>query len=303
MQLTTLADKAKHYPQHLWILAKSKVVLVMLLCSYTGMLISPGIGQQQSRALYGLLGIGLHAIASAAYNQWYEQSIDSHMQRTKHRPLATGSISNQEALIFCALTYVLGCIILWYGTNSLATMLSSITALGYGIIYTQWLKPSTPQNIVIGGITGAMPPLLGWSCIQPSIDHEPLLLVLLVFVWTPAHFWPLAIHNKNDYAHTKIPMLPNTHGIAFTKTSILGYSYLTSVVSLLPFCTHMSSEIYLICAIIINLRWLGHAHHFMHHTTHAMPFFKFSILYIISIFSILVLDHNIMQHYHGPLFI
>ena len=184
------------------------------------------------------------------------------------------------------------CINKFFYNNYLSAALTLGTTLGYSVMYTKLLKPTTPQNIVIGGLSGAMPPLLGWSAMTGTIAVEPLLLVLIVFLWTPAHFWPLAIEHVDDYAKTKWPMLPVTHGIAFTKASIISYALLTSASSLLPYCVKMTGEIYLVSALVLNIRWLYLCKKLWNDTSQAMPAFKFSITYLIVLFTMLLLDHR-----------
>ncbi len=273
------------------ILSKAKVVIMMLFASLTGMLIAPKNLQQPSTMLLGLLGIGLHAISSATLNQLFEKNIDQQMQRTQKRPLASKTMSKHSASILALTSFTLGSIILWQGTTPTATYLSILTTLSYAIIYTRILKPITPQNIVIGGLSGAMPPLLGWACLQPQIQVQPIILVLIIFAWTPAHFWPLAIHNREDYQRAALPMLPNTHGVDFTTHSILAYTVLTSACSLLPFCVGLCSYYYLIAANILNFRFIYMAYQL--HCTKQQPIkvFAYSIIYLYILFAFLIADH------------
>ncbi|MEC8063320.1 MAG: heme o synthase [Pseudomonadota bacterium] len=278
-------------------LCKSKVVMVMLSASLVGMLITPNHYHNIPTMLAGLLGIGMCACAGAACNHLLESNIDQKMTRTAKRPLANQKISSLSVCIFGCILLSLGVLILYNYTNLLTTKLTLATTIGYAYIYTRWLKPATPQNIVIGGLSGAMPPLLGWTSLTNSISAEPLLLVLIIFTWTPAHFWPLAIHNINDYQKAQLPMLPNTHGIAFTKVAILAYAYLTSAVSLLPFCIGSQSYFYLMGTVVLNIYWLYLSHKLQRNTQIAMQVFSFSIKYIMGLFCLILLDHTIVSYH------
>lgn len=273
-------------------LIKMKVVIVMMFSSVIGMLITPKFHTSISKIITGIIGISMSACASAALNHIFDKNEDKKMQRTQSRPLAAQKIPPQTALIFSIIIIALSTAILAFCNNLLCAILTLTTTIGYSILYTKWLKPTTPQNIVIGGLSGAMPPLLGWTSITGEISVEPLLLVLIVFTWTPAHFWPLAIHHSQDYAKTKWPMLPVTHGIEFTKLSILAYAALTTASSMLPFCIQMTGKTYLIITSIVNMRWLYLCFKLWKDTKKAMPVFKFSIVYIVIIFSALLIDHQ-----------
>ena len=278
-------------------LCKSKVVLVMLAASLVGMALTPAHTQEPLTILSGLMGIGLAACGSAALNHLFEADIDKKMARTAQRPLAKKALPAQAVLTFSLLLITLSTAILIYTTNMLATLLTLSTTLGYAVLYTRWLKPATPQNIVIGGLSGAMPPLLGWSCLTGTIAAEPIALVLIIFCWTPAHFWPLAIHNRKDYAKTTLPMLPNTHGIAFTQTAILAYAYLTFAVSFLPFCLHTAGWLYLGGNLLLNSKWLYLAHQLKKDIRLAMPVFLYSITYLYCLFILLIVDHLFFNSY------
>ena len=280
-------------------LCKSKVVLVMLGASLVGMLLTPSKFHHIIPMLAGLIGIGFCACSGAACNHLLEMHIDQKMQRTKKRPLASHQVEAHTVAVFAGILAICGIAILFIFTNSLTTQLTLATTIGYAYIYTRWLKPSTPQNIVIGGLSGAMPPLLGWTSLTNSISAEPLLLVLIIFTWTPAHFWPLAIHNFKDYDKAQLPMLPNTHGIAFTKMAILAYAYLTLASSLLPYCIGSQSIFYLLAALLLNYRWLVLAHKLYRNTQYAMKLFSFSITYILALFSSLLIDHLFMTTHYG----
>ena len=273
-------------------IVKLKVVIVMMFSSLIGMLITPNSLQDISKILSGISGISLAACASAALNHLFDKDEDKKMQRTQNRPLAKEKLSPTTAKSFAIFSIILSTGLLWTLNNPLCATLTLTTTIGYSILYTKWLKPTTPQNIVIGGLSGAMPPLLGWCSLTGNITVEPLLLVLIVFNWTPAHFWPLAIAHKNDYAKTKWPMLPVTHGITFTKLSIIAYALLTTISTLIPFCIRMTGHLYLSVACIVNLRWLYLCKKLWQDTNAARALFKFSIYYILIIFFLLLLDHK-----------
>ncbi len=287
MNTHTLSDNIKRYS----IIAKMKVVIMMLFSAMVGMLITPIQAQNSTNITYGLLGIGLHAIASAAFNQIFEQQIDQKMQRTQHRPLVQETLPKNTVTQVAITCSILGTGVLWYGTTSLATILTCLTTLSYSYIYTKILKPNTPQNIVIGGLSGAMPPLLGWTCIEPTLHVKPLILVLIIFTWTPAHFWPLAIHNIEDYRLAGLPMLPVTHGVKFTTHAILSYGYLCAACTLLPYCIGMCSIHYLVIASIYNIKWLYLCHQLHQTQQRPMKVFLFSIQYLYSIFGLILIDH------------
>ena len=272
-------------------LCKSKVVLVMLSASVVGMMLTPGHYHNLTTMIMGTLGIACAACGSAALNHLFEKDIDKKMQRTAKRPLAQDKVTPKSVLLFASALLILSSSILYCHSNIVCLTLTLATTIGYAYIYTRWLKPLTPQNIVIGGLSGAMPPLLGWTCLTGEIHAEPLLLVLIIFAWTPAHFWPLAIHNQKDYAKAKLPMLPNTHGITFTKLAILAYAWLTFATSVLPFCVGFAGTPYLIGVIGLNIPWLRLAHDLQTDSAIAMPMFKYSISYIMGLFGFLLADH------------
>ena len=277
-------------------LTKPKVVGLILFTALVGMLLStPGL-VPLSTLVFGLAGIGLAAAAGAAINHVVDQRIDAIMERTRNRPLPTGDLEAPNALAFALGLLVLSMSILTLFANPLTAGLTFFAFAGYGVIYTVFLKRSTPQNIVWGGLAGALPPLLGWTAVTGEVSLAPLLLVLLIFVWTPPHFWSLAIKRREEYARAGIPMLPVTHGVAFTKQQILIYTLLLLVVSLMPFKAHMSGYLYLAGAL-----WLGSV--FVYHAwrlfrsdgdAHAMRTFGYSILYLTLLFAVLLADHYLM---------
>jgi len=243
--------------------------------------------------LFGSVGIGLSAASGAAVNHVLDQRIDAQMLRTRDRPLPTGRIDEKDALAFAISLGLVGIAILALLVNALTATLTFLSLIGYAVVYTVYLKRATPQNIVIGGIAGAIPPLLGWTAVTNQVDPHALLLVLIIFIWTPPHFWALAIHRRDEYAKAGIPMLPVTHGIAFTKTSVLLYTILLCLCTLLPYLTAMSGLIYLSCALVLNGIFLFYAAKlkFAAEPGTAMKTFGYSIVYLMGLFIALLTDH------------
>ena len=277
-------------------LTKPKVVVLILFTALVGMLLStPGLVPLPT-LVFGLLGIGLAAAAGAAINHVVDQRIDAIMERTRNRPLPTGDLEAPNALLFALGLLALSMLILIPLVNPLTAGLTFFAFVGYGVIYTMYLKRSTPQNIVWGGLAGALPPLLGWTAVTGEVSLDPLVLVLLIFVWTPPHFWSLAIKRRDEYARAGIPMLPVTHGVAFTKTQILIYTLLLLVVSLMPFKTHMSGHLYLAGALWLGVVFVRHAWRLYREEGdgHAMRTFGYSILYLTLLFAFLLADHYLM---------
>lgn len=276
-------------------LTKPKVVVLILFTALVGMLLStPGL-VPLSTLIFGLTGIGLAAAAGAALNHVVDQRIDAVMERTKNRPLPTGDLDAPNALLFALGLLGLSMLILGLLVNLLTAALTFFAFIGYAVIYTLYLKRSTPQNIVWGGLAGALPPLLGWTAVTGQITLDPLLLVLLIFIWTPPHFWALAIKRREEYARAGIPMLPVTHGVSFTKTQILIYTLLLFVVSLMPFKTHMSGPLYLAGALWLGSTFVYHAWRLYRSEgdTHAMRTFGYSIFYLTFLFVFLLADHYV----------
>jgi len=274
-------------------LTKPKVVALMLLTTVVGMfLATPGL-VPLSILFFGTSGIALAAGSAAAINHVLDRHIDIHMARTKNRPIATGRVAPVNALIFAGVLGISGMALLSYFVNLLTAELTFVTLVGYAVVYTLFLKRATPQNIVIGGAAGAAPPLLGWVAVTGTIDPNSLLLVLIIFTWTPPHFWALAIYRHEDYAKAEIPMLPVTHGIRFTKLCIVLYTLLMLAVSLLPFVTSMSGWIYFCGALVLGLRFLYWSVILMLSEDNliAMKTFRFSIIYLMGIFILLLIDH------------
>lgn len=274
-------------------LCKPRVVALMLLTVVVGMyLATPGWVPINTLSA-ALLGIGLCASSAAAINHLVDKRIDAIMARTKKRPVAHGRISVIQACWFAMILGSLGLFVLNYYVNSLTAILTFVTLIGYAGIYTGYLKRATPQNIVIGGLAGAAPPLLGWTAVSNQLDPQALLLVLIIFTWTPPHFWALAIYRFNDYQHAEIPMLPVTHGIRYTKLNIVLYTILLLVVSVLPFAVGMSGRFYLVGALLLGARFLYWAVvlYRSEKAIVAMRMFRFSIIYLMLLFVVLLVDH------------
>jgi len=277
-------------------LTKPKVVVLMLITSLVGMFLATRAGVPWTVLLFGNLGIALCAGGAAAVNHVVDRQIDSVMARTHKRPLAEGRVSPAAALTFAFVLGVSGLALLLTFTNALAAWLTLASLIGYAVIYTGFLKRATPQNIVIGGLAGAAPPLLGWVAVTGQISAEPLLLVLIIFAWTPPHFWALAIHRKAEYAKVNIPMLPVTHGVHYTKVHILLYTAVLLAVSFMPYVIHMSGPLYLAAAAVLGARFLYWAIALYRDSRPhaAIKTFKFSIWYLFALFIALLVDHYLL---------
>lgn len=275
-------------------LTKPKVVALLLLTAWVGMLLAPSAQAQPLLMLIALSGIGLLSAAAAALNHVLDQNIDAKMARTQRRPIATGRVSSQQALWFALTLAAVGFVVLYGWVNPLTAWLTLASLFGYAGIYTMFLKRATPQNIVIGGLAGAMPPLLGWTSISGALSAEPWLLVMIIFAWTPPHFWALAIHRRDDYAKVNMPMLPVTHGIEFTKTAILFYTLILTLVCLMPYLVGMSGVLYLTGSLLLNLGFIGHAWRlkFADDPKQPMLTFRFSIYHLMLLFLLLILDQQ-----------
>lgn len=274
-------------------LCKPRVVLLMLLTVVVGMYLAAPGWIDLSLVFASLTGIGLCAGSAAAINHLVDRRIDSIMARTKKRPVALGRVSVVQALYFALIIGILGLAILVVFVNILTALLTFVTLIGYAGIYTGYLKRATPQNIVIGGLAGAAPPLLGWTAVTNQMDPQALLLVLIIFTWTPPHFWALAIYRFEEYKNAQIPMLPVTHGIAFTKLSVYLYTILLIVVSILPFIVGMSGLLYLVGALGLGSRFLFWSYRLYRseNPALAMQTFRFSIIYLMLLFVFLLVDH------------
>ena len=277
-------------------LCKPNVVYMMLICAFVGMLLAEESVGSFGYLFVALTGIALCSASAAAINQVIDRNTDASMTRTDQRPLPKGELSVTHASVFAFVIGVTGALILYLYVNTLTMILTIASLIGYAFIYTIYLKRATPQNIVIGGLAGAAPPLLGWSSITNTIDPYALLLVLIIFVWTPPHFWALAIYRKDEYAKESIPMLPVTHGIVFTKLQIVLYTIILFIVSLLPYVVLMSGPIYLYSALILSSMFLYSSVklYYSSDDEDAMKTFQFSIYYIFLIFLALLVDHFII---------
>ncbi|MBV1790763.1 heme o synthase [Marinobacterium sp. D7] len=274
-------------------LCKLRVVAVMLLTLVVGMCLATPELPPLGLLLVTNLGVGLAAASAAAVNHVLDQSIDARMARTARRPLPQGRIGSLQAVIFAALMGITGVALLAVFVNPLTAWLTLASLIGYAFVYTAFLKRATPQNIVIGGVAGAAPPLLGWVAVTGQVTADALLLMLIIFAWTPPHFWALCIARKDDYARAGIPMLPITHGEQFTRLQILLYTVLTVLLTLLPWFVGLSGLIYLIGVLVIDMRFLQWAWRLYRCWDAADPMrmFRFSILYIMGLFAILLVDH------------
>lgn len=274
-------------------LCKPKVVLLMLLTVLVGALLSQSGLPDPIVLMAALVGIGFCAASAAAINHVIDQHIDEVMARTRHRPVATGRLSRQQALLFALLLAISGMGLLLVFVNQLTAWLTLLSLIGYAVIYTMFLKRATPQNITIGGLAGAMPPLLGWTAMTGEMHANALLLVLIIFAWTPPHFWALALHKKDEYAKAGIPMLPVTHGSAFTRIQIVLYSLLLLACSLFPIMTGMSSVMYFVGVMLLNLRHFWLLGEIFDKNKPLAPFklFKYSIHYLLWLFVVILMDH------------
>jgi len=274
-------------------LTKPKVVALITFTAIVGTLLaSPGLPPLDA-LVWGNLGIALASACAATINHVLDRRIDEQMARTCSRPLPTGQLTEHKALVFAAVLGVAAMAILAFLVNLLTATLTFLSLIGYAVIYTVWLKRATSQNIVIGGAAGAAPPVLGWAAVTNNIDPNALLLFLIIFVWTPPHFWALAIARRDEYARAGIPMLPVTHGVAYTRLHVLLYTVLLVLVTLMPFLTRMSGLIYLSVALILNAFFLYYALALKISTRQELPMrvFKFSVTYLMWLFAALLTDH------------
>lgn len=277
-------------------LTKPRVVALMIVTALIGMCMAvPGWVPWQPLVL-GNLGIALCAGAAAAINHIVDERIDLQMARTQTRPVATGRISQRDAILFATALALLGVWVLVVWVNVLTAVLTVASLIGYAFIYTMFLKRATPQNIVIGGLAGAAPPLLGWTAVTGEVHGHALLLVLIIFAWTPPHFWALAIHRREEYATVGIPMLPVTHGVGFTALHILLYTIIMFLITLMPFATHMSGIIYLVGAIVMGIIFLYWSVEIMRGRNENAPMktFKYSITYLLVLFIVMLVDHWVL---------
>ncbi len=274
-------------------LTKPRVVMLIVFTAIVGMLLAVQGLPNLWLVLAASAGIGLAASSGAAMNQIIDMRADAIMARTQNRPLATGGMSVWQAVIFAALLCVLGMVVLVVWVNKLTAILTFISMVGYGVVYTVFLKPATPQNIVIGGAAGAAPPLLGWVAMTNSVTAEACLLFLIIFAWTPPHFWALALYRTEEYAAAGVPMLPVTHGQEFTRLQILLYTYILIAVTLLPFTIHMFGGIYLVAAVYLNARFMFYVYKLYQKYSDELSrkTFIYSIKYLMYLFAFMLLDH------------
>ncbi len=276
-------------------LCKPKVVSLIVFTAVVGMfLATPGMVPLHV-LVWGTLGIGLAAAAAAAINHVVDLKVDSIMARTRRRPLPRGYVNSQSAIAFSLVLGALSMFILAQFVNVLTALLTLVSLIGYGFVYSLYLKRATPLNIVIGGAAGAAPPVLGWTAVTGTLDAHALLLFLIIFAWTPPHFWALAIYRREEYASADIPMLPVTHGLEFTRLHILLYTIVLFIVCLFPYLIYMSGLLYLIGAVALNAGFLYYAirMQFDHSDRLAMRTFKFSVWYLMVLFAVLLIDHHV----------
>jgi heme o synthase len=288
-QVTPLASRWSQFI----VLTKPRVVQLIVFCALIGMLLAePGL-PPLVKTLAATAGIWLVAAAAAAFNCLIEQQIDSRMARTAWRPTAKGELTLTQTLLFSGLLCAAGCALLWVWVNALTMWLTLATFVGYAIVYTVVLKPLTPQNIVIGGASGAMPPVLGWAAMRGEVGPEALILCLIIFLWTPPHFWALALYRVEDYRRSGLPMLPVTHGSEFTRLQVLLYTLVLFAATLLPFVFRMSGPLYLLAATLLGAGFIGYAWRLWRDYSDALArqTFRFSIWHLSLLFAALLVDH------------
>jgi heme o synthase len=287
--LTSVSSRLRQF----YVLTKPRVVQLIVFCAVIGMLLAvPGLPDWRT-ALAATAGIWLVAGAAAAFNCVVEQHIDAKMARTSWRPTAKGELTNTQTLSFSAVLCALGSVVLYRWVNPLTMWLTFATFVGYAVVYTVFLKPATPQNIVIGGASGAMPPVLGWAAIRGDVGAEALILCLIIFLWTPPHFWALALYRAEDYRRSGLPMLPVTHGAEFTRLHVFLYTLVLFAATLLPFIAGMSGLIYLVCAVALGGVFIAYAWALWRDYSDrlARKTFRFSIWHLMLLFAALLLDH------------
>lgn len=274
-------------------LCKPRVVALIVFTAIVGMLLATTGAPPLYALVAGTAGIGLAASSAAAINHLLDRRIDAVMARTRERPLPTGHLTARRVAIFAGALGVLSMVILVVFVNALTAVLTFASLIGYAVVYTTWLKRATPQNIVIGGAAGAAPPVLGWTAVTGQVEADALLLFLIIFVWTPPHFWALAIYRRADYAAVDIPMLPVTHGVRFTRWQILFYTILLVIVTTLPWLTGMSGLVYLAGATVLNAGFLWYAFALLRDDDRQLPMraFSYSVVYLMVLFALLMVDH------------
>ncbi len=293
---TVLMEPSTTLWRRYFVLCKPKVVALIIFTAIVGMLLSTPGAIPLDLFVFGTIGIALAAASGAAVNHWFDQRIDALMERTRGRPLPQGEISPNSALVFAIGLGVLSMVILIAWVNTLTAVLSFFSIIGYAVVYTVYLKRRTPHNIVLGGIAGAAPPVLGWAAITGEVSVDAFLLFLIIFTWTPPHFWALAIRRRDEYARAGLPMLPVTHGVAFTKLNVLIYTLMLLAVSLMPFVVQMSGLLYLVAAITLGVGFIVQAWGLYRSEGDelAMKTFGYSIFYLSMLFVALLMDHYLM---------
>ena len=294
--MTELVTPAASTWRQFYALTKPRVVQLIVFCALIGMVLAvPGMpsGEQLRLGLIACAGIWLVSGAAAAFNCLVEKTIDAKMKRTAWRPTAKGELSDRQALIFSAVLCAAGSALLYEAVNPLTMWLTFATFVGYAVIYTVVLKPLTPQNIVIGGASGAMPPVLGWAAMTGDVGPEALILFLIIFLWTPPHFWALALYRVEDYRKSGLPMLPVTHGNEFTRLQVLLYTFVLMAACLMPFIYGMSSWLYLSVAVVLSVGFIGYAWALWRHYSDelARKTFRFSLIHLSALFAALLVDH------------
>ena len=298
--MTTQAAASKQQPLSLktkllqfYELTKPRVVALIIFTSIVGMFLSVEGLPPFDLFFWGTIGIGMASAAGAAINQLFDAKADSVMKRTRLRPLPTGQLSTQQAMVFAVALAIAAMVVLVVMVNTLTAILTFASLIGYAVIYTVYLKHATPQNIVIGGAAGAAPPVLGWAAITGEVTSDALLLFLIIFVWTPPHFWALALYRYEDYKKAGIPMLPVTHGQKFTRLNILLYTFLLCAVTVMPFAVHMSGWLYLAGVVVLNAVFLVYAIKLYRHYNDllARKMFTYSIQYLAMLFALMLVDH------------
>jgi heme o synthase len=293
--LSELATPVAHWRDYLE-MCKPRVVALMLLCAIVGMcLATPGM-VPFDLMVNATIGIALVAGSAAVVNHLADAQVDARMARTSNRPVATGRVGLRDGIIFSAVTGSAGFLLLYFAVNPLTAWLNFASWIGYGLIYTLYLKRATPQNIVIGGLFGAAPPLFGWTAVTNSVDPDGLLLVLIIFAWTPPHFWALALERKDEYASVDIPMLPVTHGDAFTRLHIFLYTIILVLVTILPYLIQMAGLLYLAGALALGAGFLYWAIVLIRNRNPRAPMetFRYSIIYLMALFGFLLADHYLL---------
>jgi len=289
VRVSTVGLRLRQY----WVLTKPRVTQLAVFCAVIGMFLATPTVPPWRTVIAATIGIWLLAAAAFAINCLIEEQVDARMARTAHRPTARGDIGALQIIVMSGVVGGLGMLVLYTLVNPLTMWLTFFTFVGYAIIYTVILKPRTPQNIVIGGLSGAMPPALGWAAVANSVPAEAWLLVLIIFIWTPPHFWALALYRKKDYENAGLPMLPVTHGQQITRLHILLYSVALFATTLLPFVIRMSGVVYLACAVALGVVFVGYAWKLYRAYSDelARKLFKFSVLYLALLFAALLVDH------------